>query len=734
MKKYLLIILLMAPILSYSDEIKGTVYANDVNGKQPLPGVNIYWEGTTRGTASASDGTFSMWQNNGQHMLVFRFVGYKTQVIHVHETSNIEVLMEPNLEIEEVTIIKKDRGTYLSVINPIQTESISGAELHKAACCNLAESFETNPSVDMSFSDAVTGAKQIKLLGLEGTYSLLQVENMPNLRGLATTFGLTYIPGPWMESIQVSKGAASVLNGYDAIAGQINVELKKPDAYEKLFLNAFANADGRLEFNGNTNIRVIGDTLTTGFFVHGNQLSKINDHNSDGFLDAPLAKMINLGNRWKYNNHRGLMIQGGVYYLQEDRLGGQTGVDWNMEPALNSPYGVNIDNKRLEAFFKTGFVSPNGKNAFAWLSNFARHETESFFGLNNYSGDETRFYGSAIYTKYLGLFEEHTLNFGASLVYDNFNESLYGRDMERTEKVPGLFTEYTFKPNENLTLMTGLRIDFHNLFGTFVTPRMHFRYRFADHFTIRTSAGKGYRTANVLAENTFLLANSRPLQWSEDVMQEEAWNFGFAFIQNYTLMGRDLTLNAEFFRTDFKTQLVVDRETSADFLRLLPLDGTSYANSIQFDVRWQPIERLDMLLAYRINDIRQSVGGELKDKPLQSNFKGLINFNYTTNLKKWMFDYTIQFNGGGRIPQYPGSVDAGMVSFDPYTIMNAQITKYFRYGSIYVGAENLTDFTQVDPVRGADDPFGPNFNATNVWGPVMGRKVYIGLRFNLNYE
>lgn len=736
MKIYILLLFILFPILSFTQNITGTVFSNDESGKQPLPGVNVVWEGTSEGTASGANGIFNVKQKNGQHMLVFSFVGYNQKTVHLNGSEHIEVVLEPNLELEEVTVIQKDRGTYLSVINPIQTENIGGAELHKAACCNLAESFETNPSVDVSYSDAVTGAKQIKLLGLDGTYSLLQVENMPNLRGLATTFGLTYIPGPWLESIQVSKGAASVLNGYDAIAGQINAELKKPDSKEKLFLNLYSSKDGRLEFNGNTNIRVKGDTLTTGIFVHGHDLSKRNDHNNDGFLDEPLSRMFQIGNRWKYNNKKGHMAQAGFNILTEDRLGGQLGADRDMVPSLTNPYGVSIKNNRIDAFLKTGYVWPNGRTAVAWLSNFSRHETESFYGLTDYDADETRLYANAVLTRDLDEAGIHSLNTGASFIYDDFNETLYSRDIQRTEKVPGVFTEYTFKPNPNLTLMAGIRADFHNDFGTFVTPRMHFRYRMSEHFTMRTSAGKGYRTANVLSENTFMLANARPLQWTEDVMQEEAWNYGLAFIQNYTLLGRDLTINAEYFRTDFQSQLIVDRETSSEFILLAPSTDKSYATSLQFDVRWQPIERLDILLAYRMNDIKQTIGGELLDKPLSSDYKGLINLNYTTNLKKWMFDYTIQFNGGGRLPNYQihESLNTSPTKFDPYTVMNAQVTKYFRYWNIYAGVENLADFKQKNPIAGADNPFGPDFNATNVWGPVIGRKMYVGLRFSLNYE
>ncbi|RIH63449.1 TonB-dependent receptor [Mariniphaga sediminis] len=735
---FLILILLILPFIAGAQILEGVVYGKEKNEKHPLPGVNIYWQGTNKGVASDNEGNFKIKKGNGDHVLVFSFVGYQQKELHINELASLDVVLEPNLELGEVKVVHKNRGTYLSAIDPIQTERINSAELHKAACCNLAESFETNPSVDVSYSDAVTGAKQIRLLGLEGTYSLLQIENMPNLRGLATNFGLTYVPGPWMESIQVSKGAASVLNGYESIAGQINAEYKKPDGDEKLFLNTFAGASGRLEFNGNGNIRVYKDKLSTGIFVHASDQSRRNDENSDGFLDEPLSRQLQVFNRWKFNNHKGYMAQAGITLLTEDRLGGQSSFRRTMQPLPTNPYGINIENNRIEGFFKTGYVWPNNRTALAWLSNFSRHETNSFYGLNDYDAKETRFYGSAVFTRDLNVAATHSLNSGFSFIYNDFSESLYTNVIDRTEQVPGIFSEYTFKPNHNFTFMTGIRADFHNLFGTFITPRMHFRYNMGEHITIRGSAGKGYRTANVLSENNYLLASARPLQWSDDVFQEKAWNYGFALVQYYTLWGRELQLNAEYFRTDFQSKLVVDRETSASHIILAPLDGKSFSNSIQFDLRYQPVKRLDMLLAYRLNDVQQTIGGQLLEKPLTSRYKGLINFNYTTNLKKWMFDYTIQFNGGGRIPRYPGEggeqIPEGFYEFSPFTVMNAQVTKYFRYWNIYVGAENLTDFRQKNPVAGADNPFGPQFDATNVWGPVKGQRIYAGLRFTLNYQ
>lgn len=716
--------------------ITGKVFANENGSLQPLPGVNIIWENTRQGTTTDSDGSFSISQKSNQHMLKFSFIGYEPQTVHIDREAPLEIVLKPNLEIGEITVVQKDRGTYLSTISPIQTERIGGAELHKAACCNLAESFETNPSVDVSYSDAVSGAKQIRLLGLDGIYSQLQTENIANFRGLATNFGLTFIPGPWMESILVSKGASSVLNGYESIAGQINVEFKKPDSQEKLHLNAFASADGKTEFNANSNIRLYKDMLTTGVFFHAENLSNRIDHNHDMFLDHPLSTQVHLYNAWKYNNYKGLMLHGGLRFLNDERQGGQIDFREDMPRTSTSPYGIAIDNRLAEAVFKAGYVFPSQNSAIALLTNAVTHSMNSYYGLHDYEGDETRFYANLIWTQDLDKNGFHTLNSGASFFINNFDEILNQRLMDRKESVPGIFTEYTLKPSDQLTLMAGVRADFHNMFGTMVTPRMHFRYQPDPRWTFRLSAGKGYRTANVLAENSFLLSNFRELVFDETI-QEKAWNYGVNFIQKYNVADRDLIISAEFYRTDFQKQLVVDRESSSQQLIIAPLNGKSYANSWQVDVRYPVVKNLDLLVAWRQNDVRQTIGGELVEKPLTSRHKGLVTMNYTTNLKKWMFDYTVQFNGGGRLPLLPdASLNmAGMdTEFPSYTIMNAQITRYFRYWSIYAGAENLTDYIQKHAVIGHENPFAPGFDATRIWGPVSGRRIYMGVRFTLNYN
>lgn len=732
---------MILPFFGGAQTIKGIVYGNDKNGEQALPGVNVYWQGANKGAVTDNNGEFELKRGNAQHMLMVSFVGYETKTVHIDAPSeNLKIVLEPNLELEEVTVVQKDRGTYLSAMETIKMERIGSAELHKAACCNLAESFETNPSVDVNYSDAVTGAKQIRLLGLDGVYSQLMVENIPDLRGLATTFGLNYIPGPWMESIQVSKGASSVLSGYESVAGQINAEIKKPDSGEMLYLNGYANAHGRLEFNGNTNLKVYKDMLSTGLLVHASGQNMRNDENSDGFLDEPLSTQLQLSNRWKFTNYKGFMTQVGVNVLLEDRLGGQMNAEKEMTPMFGGVYGINIKTNRISGYMKTGIVSKDQRTALAFLSNIAAHKTNAFFGTTIYDATENRFYGSLVLTRDLDKNAIHTLNSGASFIYDNFSESIYGLHLDRVENVPGIFSEYTLKPAENITIMAGARVDFHNLFGAFFTPRMHFRYKINDHYTVRANAGKGYRTANVVAENYNLLAGYRQLVWNENSMLEEAWNYGISLVQDYSLWEKPVQINAEYFRTDFQSQLVVNREYSSTQIALTPLDGKSYANNVQLDVRFQPINRLDVLLAYRWNDTKQTVNGQLKEFPLNSRYKGLINLNYSTNLKKWMFDYTAQFNGGGRIPRPVedwmnlADISGDYFEFRPFTVMNAQITRYFRHGSIYAGAENMTNFKQENPVEGANNPWIPGFDATNIWGPVVGRKVYVGVRFNLDYN
>ncbi len=738
------IFILLAQLAAYhvlAVPITGKVVERQANNTTPMYGVNVYWKGTTVGTSTLADGTFRLERTTETDTLVTSFVGYKTIEVVISNQKELVLQMEVNNALHEVVVFKKAQGSYFNMLDPIQSEKLTGAELHKAACCNLAESFETNPSVDVSYSDAVTGAKQIKLLGLAGIYSQYQTDNMPNLKGLATNYALTYIPGPWMESISVSKGAASVQNGYESITGQINVEYKKPDDEELAYLNLFSTFDGYMEVNANTNAH-INENWSTGLLVHGNLLNQRIDNNSDGFMDTPLKNNMHVMNRWKY--HKGdLMTQFGINLLHEERTGGQTTYQRGMAKGTDQPYGVEVDANRAEAFLKGGYVFSNEHTSMAFLGNYIYHELNSAYGLQDYTGQEHNVNARLVVTQLLDENGFHNLNTGASFMLNTIDET-YGQNpqaevqrFKKDEQVPGVFAEYTFKPTQSFTLLAGIRADFHNLFGTFYTPRVHVRYQPLPSLTLRASAGKGYRTANLIAENSHLLANSRTPSYPEqNYFQEEAWNYGISALQKFTVNNRELVLSAEFYRTEFQEQMVVDMENSATEILFYALDGQSFANSLQVDVRYEILKNLDLTLAYRHNNIQQTIGGALLEKPFTSRYKGLITLNYATNLKKWMFDYTVQLNGGGRMPLTPGTPEEYQVpaEFAPFTIMNAQVTRYFKHWNIYLGSENLADFRQDMPVISADNPYGPSFDATKVYGPTVGRRIYAGVRISINRD
>jgi len=545
-------------------------------------------------------------------------------------------------------------------------------------------------------------------------------------------FGLAYIPGTWMESIQISKGASSVVNGYESITGQINVEYKKPDDGEKLFFNAYANHIGKVEGNFNGSVK-LNEKWSTMLFAHAENFDNKVDNNGDSFLDAPLVQQYNFYNRWKYrnNNH---VAQLGFKILDEDRTGGQVGFNKSEIPDNMHYYGINIKTKRYEAWAKTGYIFENmNETSLGFVNSFTHHDQASFFGVNNYDGIENTYYANLIFQSIIGSCR-HKYSTGMSYMYDDYRENLNDSIFSRKESVPGLFFQYTYSNDKNLTVLLGLRSDFHNIWGTFYTPRFHVKYSLNENTIIRASAGKGYRTANILAENSYLLASSRKLIVNEEIKQEEAWNYGVNLTKIFELKGRELNVNFEIYRTDFVNQVIIDRDKSIHEINIYNLDGVSFSNSYQLEAVYEILPRLDVVAAFRYNDVKMTLNNKLEREPLVNRYKGLLNLSYKTNLEKWQFDFTTQINGDSRLPDTQGNPEIYKRSeYSPvYAVLNAQITKYFRKWYLYIGVENLTDFTQDDPVIAANDPFGPYFDSSIVWGPIMGRKIYAGLKIKIN--
>lgn len=724
------VLLLWSVSAAFAQTLTGKVAEAD--GKnEPLVGANVYWLGTSIHTQTDPEGAFSIPKTVDQRRLVVSLVGYQSDTLVIDSLTSVTIYLKSTNQLQEVTVTSS--ATSIDRLNPIQTEIITSKALAKAACCNLSESFETNASVSVNYGDAVTGAKQIQLLGLAGNYVQINTENIPNIRGLNTTFGLNYTPGTWISSIDVSKGVGSVVNGYEAMTGAINIELAKPDGPDKLFLNGYVNSFGRGELNLNL-ARKLNEKWSVGLLSHGSTLQNRIDKNGDGFLDVPLYSQANVINRWKYQSDR-WMTQFGVKALYEDRTGGQT------QAGKDRPGVYEFGNltRRVEVFSKTAQLFPSKPyKGVALILNGVYHDASARFGLRNYSGIQQTLYGNLIYQNIIGD-TRHTYKAGASFMLDDYNERFQDSTFTRKELVPGLYGEYTYTIPEKLTLVAGGRVDFHNLYGTRFTPRVHLLYHLPAEFDLRLSVGKGWRVANAVAENYGMLVNSRT--WSvldRRLNPEESWNYGAGLTKALQWFGRKGNFTLDFYRTDFQNQLIIDMET-ADRISVYNLRGTSFANSFQVEWNIEPLPRTEVKLAYRWFDVQQSVqtpGGEtvLLPKMFVNRDRVLFNVGWASDkYEKWKVDFTWQWNGRRRIPNTDHSHDGTLTSvYAPaFSNFNAQVTKNFRTWALYVGGENLANFTQKNPIIGANDPFGKNFDASMVWGPIIGRMIYVGFRYKI---
>lgn len=727
-----------------AETIKGRVFGeNDGQERVPLAKATVQWMNSNVGAFSDVDGFFRLERPRESRMLIVSYVGYKTDTVHIDANRDeIEIVLSAGAELKQVNVTDSKPGLILG--NTVgQTETITGHGLRKAACCNLSESFQTNASVDVSYADAVSGAKRIELLGLAHTYNLLLTEKLPQLRGLAGIFGMNYIPGTWMESIQIAKGAASVESGYESISGQINVEYKKPSEYEPLFLNLYANDKGAIDANANSSWMLseeFGGTL----FLHGTYMNTRHDGNSDGFLDMPLTKNFILMNRWKYFSDI-WRFQFGVKALTEERRNGQ---DVFFDDERDS-YGMEINSDRYEVFAKTGIVFPTEKfHSVAVLASASSHDHRSFFGDNKFNAKEKTAFVNLLYHTsveqirkrksedghiHSEKIDAHKFSLGASFNFDEFDGTYNDSLLYRKEAVPGIFGEYVFSAIENLQIITGLRYDFHNEYGAFFTPRVHVRRQFGENLTLRASVGKGFRVVNLFAENTGYMASSREYIIEEDFQPEEAWNYGANATWNVELFGKLFTFNAEFYRTEFLNQVVVDLDRNPRQVAFYNLDGESYSNSFQIDGNFKPISNLTLTAAYRLNDVKTTYDGELRRQPLKSVHKGFVNGEYRTDYGEWSFDGTLEYSGGGRLPDTDANPERYRLDdeFDGFFQLHGQITRNFDLISLYVGAENILDFRQENPIVAADDPFGEYFDASMIWGPLDGRKIYAGIRLYL---
>ncbi|GAB3711185.1 TonB-dependent receptor plug domain-containing protein [Flavobacterium koreense] len=647
-------------------------------------------------------------------------------------------------KLDEVKIDIKQKGIKKSLTKTANTSVVTSKELLKAACCNLAESFETNPSIDVNFSDALTGTKQIKMLGLTSPYLMITEENILSLRGASQAYGLSFTPGTWVESIQITKGAGSVVNGYESISGQINTELIKPMKDIPFYLNAYGSTDSRFELNTHFN-RKITDKWATSFYIHGNARVAKNDMNHDHFLDNPLGKQINLVNRWQYTNpETGWVSFINFKFMKDEKQTGDLDFDPKKDKFTTNHWGSEINTERFDFTSKIGYVFKDMPyQSIGFQNAFSNHNQQSYFGLNQYNIKQQSYYSNLILNSIIDN-TMHKFSTGLNFTYDKYSEFVNLSDVSRIDNSVGAFFEYTFDNNNKFSYILGGRFDYHNRLGAFFTPRLHVRYNPWEKSVFRFSAGRGKRAANIYAENQQLFGSSRVFSVLDTngkiygLNPEIAWNYGISFTQNFTLFGKSADMTLDFYRTDFQNQAIVDVMQSPQQVLFYNLKGASYANSLQIDFNYEIIKHFNLRTAYKYYDISTDYLSGSFQRPLQAKHRFFGNLEYETHIrekgKQWKIDFTWNWLGKQQLPTTATNpVDDRLPEFSPsFSVMNTQITRTFSsVFEVYIGGENIGNYRQQNAILGEHNPFGTHFDTSIVYAPIFGQMYYAGLRFKI---
>ncbi len=672
-------------------------------------------------------------------------------------------------------------GNYLPRGKEIRTEVISAAGLCKMACCNLAESFENSASVTVGYSDAVTGARQIRLLGLSGVYTQMLDENRPVMRGLSAPFGLSYIPGQWLESIQIAKGSTSVINGVESMTGQINMEHRKPTDEKPLFLNYSAMSDSKMDFNVSSSLQ-LNENWSTVILGHVSGNFATLDHNHDTLLDDPRMLQFNLANRWLYYAPSGVQVRFGVRALRDSRLGGQMlkdsegrkhfydhnsyKLDGLADGEIN-PWGSNILNQSINGYLKVGVpLNEDNSQNIALVADYSYQDMDSWFGSTKYLAGQHSGFLNLLYQNEIN--ESHKFTLGLNGVLDSYNEdfSRQYRSIAAAETFNGvtnlgnvgIFGEYTFHYGDKFSAIAGIRGDWYFAKnGTaedpkfsskpHISPRLTLKYSPIEEIVLRANGGRGLRYSTPLIDNIGVFSTGKIFNGAyNDHILEDAWTFG-GNITYYMPFGASSNtyLSVDYFRTQFVQQMVVDYEYLENQIDFYSLDGRSFTDNIQLDFNVEPVERFTVTATFRYTNAKIELANKgLTERPLTSRCKGVLNLQYALPLNKWIFDFTASVNGSCRVYDFMREMkdsDGNLLYKDGrtpvYPLLYAQVTKRFKGLDIYVGAENLTNYKQKVVVSGdtlADghiDPRSQSFDASCIWGPLMGVKVYAGLRYTL---
>lgn len=738
--KFIFSIIFLVSVVTWSQEekdhvlIKGKVVTTNKKGvKEPVPGAKIKWAKGEDMALSQSDGSFSVHAHELPDTLFIKFTGYKLIAYEVKDPSiDYEFNLREGVVLNGVVVIAEDVNKNIDLIDPFNVERIGSGELRKAACCNLSESFETNASVDVNMTDAVSGAKKIQMLGLDGVYTQLQWENIPLVRGLSTSYGLNFTPGTWIESIQITKGTGSVTNGYESMAGMINLEMIKPLEGPRFYLNLYGNKFSRAEVNFHGS-QIFSKKWSTMTFLHLSHQQFESDVNNDGFRDMPIGFIGAFMHRWQFEG-KNSEAKFGIKGTFADKQGGQLGT--TVSDASTPSWFAGQNTEHLELFFKNGYFLKNREQgSIGIIAQLKYHHMANSFGLTNYEGVQRKGYLNVMYGDMIKD-TRHKIKTGVSFILDDYNESYNDSSFLKTEIVPGAFFEYTYNQNDNFILVAGVRGDYHNLYGPLFAPRMHAKWNIKKLSALRFSAGRGLRVPNPYADYLSNMASSRLWIVDPNLRPEDCISTGVTFVQKFATWKEVSSISFDYFYTHFFNAVIADMDQSPNELHIYSTNTTMFSHSVQAELSFKPVKGLELRAAFKFYDVQAEFGGVMQQRAFVPRYRALFNAGYTTRNKKWSFDVTGNFVGRKRLPSLASNPEEYQrpLESETYWLLNSQITHNFKRFSVYVGGENLLNVIQSDAIISADDPFGSYFDATQVWAPISGFNVYGGIHFEIGQK
>ena len=739
MKYSFLFVCVLFPILLTAQTVTGKVVGGD---EEPLIGANLFWLNTNDGTATDENGLFELKKDNpSSNLLIASYIGYETDTIDISQLTNITIVLKQTNTLSEVTVSGQQDAVIISNIKSIKTEQITQTSLGRAACCDLAGCFGGSTSVHPQTTNVVTNSKELRILGLSGVYNQVLLDGFPLIKGLSYTYGISSIAGTLVDNIFIAKGANSVLQGYESISGQINVTTKNPRNTDKLLVNGYVNSFMEKHFNINYAFKK-GDWNSLATFSTVQPANKV-DGDSDNFLDLPLLTRYAFTNKWAYRNPNewGWNSQISLRLVNEERIGGQISFNPIEDLGSSETYGQVVELTQPEISVKTGYRWDDIHNLTLYASAFHQNQN-SYFGLTQYDAEQVYAYGKLQYDYTYK--ERHTFKTGLSYRYSNLEETIdftddfqlktYAGDYQLKEKVFGAFAENTLYLNDKLTWIVGIRGDDHNQFGFRLTPRTLVKYAVTPQTVVRANIGTGWRTVNLFSENIGMLVSSRDILITETLAPEKALNYGINLIHKFEKEDLNGYFSLDYYRTDFQNQIFPDYDVDPRKIVLQNFEGTSVSNGFQAEFMLQFLKRFDWKIGYTLLDVYRNIDGVRQQLPFNAKHNILSTFNFQPLSKKYHFDVNFHWYGQQRLPNTalnPAEFQRPDFS-KPYTVVNAQFTYNLKRLELYTGCENIFNFRQNRAILSWDNPFGPYFDTSSVWGPTRGREVYFGVRYRIS--